>query len=313
MPFAQVVVGPPGSGKTTYCAGVRDFLNGIERDTIIVNLDPANDHTTDHSFDIDINDLISIGPVMKNFNLGPNGGLMYCIEYLEKNIDWLQKKLLEHPKDYIIFDCPGQVELYTHHKSMRNILKILEKDGFRITCVHLIDSYYCTNPHNYISAVTLCLSVMLQLELPHVNVLSKIDKITSYGKLDLNLDFYTECQDLNVLQHVLEKGHATAKHKNLTAAICDVIEDFGLVSFATLDIQDKTSVLTLMYTIDKANGYSYSGLPSANTISNSISLKEIDSDYYRVGAIQEKYVDMFDLEDGEENANQTSNNHMDVI
>jgi len=63
-----------------------------------------------------------------------------------------------------------------------------------------------------------------------------------------------------------------------------------------------------MFTIDKANGYSYSGLPSASTISNSISLKEIDSDYYRVGVIQEKYVDMFDLDD--ENSNQPSN--MDV-
>jgi predicted PilT family ATPase len=29
--FGQVVVGPPGSGKSTYCSGVRQFLNGIER------------------------------------------------------------------------------------------------------------------------------------------------------------------------------------------------------------------------------------------------------------------------------------------
>lgn len=88
---------------------------------------------------------------MQQFNLGPNGGLMYCMEYLEKNIDWLQNKLQDHqrisiflffyfllivsyffPEDYILFDCPGQVELYTHHKSMRNILKILEKDGYRV-------------------------------------------------------------------------------------------------------------------------------------------------------------------------------------
>jgi len=189
--------------------------------------------------------------------------------------------------------------LYTHHNSMRKIFKLLEKDGYRITCVHLIDSYYCTSASNYISAVSLSLSTMLQLELPHVNVLSKIDKISAFGKLDLNLDFYMECQDLSVLQHYLEKGHVTNKYKKLTAAICDVVEDFGLVSFTTLDIQDKSSLLKLMYLVDKANGYSLSGLPTAATISDSLTLREVDSDYFRIGEIQEKYVidDFNDFDD----------------
>lgn len=33
---------------------------------------------------------------------------------------------------------------------------------------------------------------MLHLELPHINLLSKIDLIEQYGKLRFNLDFYTE-------------------------------------------------------------------------------------------------------------------------
>jgi hypothetical protein len=49
-------------------------------------------------------------------------------------------------------------------------------------------------------------------------------------------------------------------------------------------------VLNLLFLIDKANGYSYSGLPSASTITNSVSIKEVDLDYFRIGSIQEKYV-----------------------
>jgi len=30
---------------------------------------------------------------MNEYELGPNGGLMYCIEFLEKNFDWLKEKL----------------------------------------------------------------------------------------------------------------------------------------------------------------------------------------------------------------------------
>ena len=33
---------------------------------------------------------------------------------------------------------------------------------------------------------------MLHLELPHVNVLSKVDLLAAYGRLDFGLDFYTE-------------------------------------------------------------------------------------------------------------------------
>ena len=41
---------------------------------------------------------------------------------------------------------------------------------------------------------------MLQLELPHVNVLSKIDLLKLYAPgMDFSLDYYTEVQDLGWL------------------------------------------------------------------------------------------------------------------
>ena len=43
MAFAQLVIGPPGSGKTTYCNAMKEFLDGAGRKTVIVNLDPANE------------------------------------------------------------------------------------------------------------------------------------------------------------------------------------------------------------------------------------------------------------------------------
>ncbi len=36
------------------------------------------------------------------------------------------------------------------------------------------------------------LSAMVQLEMPHVNILSKIDLLDSYGELPFQLDFFTE-------------------------------------------------------------------------------------------------------------------------
>lgn len=130
--FGQIVIGPPGSGKSTFCAGMSEFLTSLGRKVAVVNLDPANDSLS-YNCAVDISTLVTLNDVMENLKLGPNGGLIYCIEYLEKNLDWLEKKLKELKGYYFLFDCPGQVELYTHHTSVRNVVRQLENWDFRVS------------------------------------------------------------------------------------------------------------------------------------------------------------------------------------
>jgi GTPase SAR1 family protein len=54
------------------------------------------------------------------------------MEYLEKNIDWFETELKKLENKYLIFDFPGQVELYTHHNSVKNILQKLQKWDCRL-------------------------------------------------------------------------------------------------------------------------------------------------------------------------------------
>lgn len=53
----------------------------------------------------------------------------------------------------------------------------------QLAAVHLCDAHYITDASKYISVLLLSLRAMLHLELPHVNVLSKIDLISQYGDL----------------------------------------------------------------------------------------------------------------------------------
>ena len=78
---------------------------------------------------------------MQEFGLGPNGGMLYCMEYLEANYDWLEDRLKELDKDdYVLFDLPGQVELSTIHPSVKNIIRRLTKSGFRVSpCMDPLD------------------------------------------------------------------------------------------------------------------------------------------------------------------------------
>eukprot|EP00243_Klebsormidium_subtile_P008903 TRINITY_DN4326_c0_g1_i1.p1 TRINITY_DN4326_c0_g1~~TRINITY_DN4326_c0_g1_i1.p1 ORF type:complete len:301 (+),score=74.91 TRINITY_DN4326_c0_g1_i1:72-974(+) len=292
MPFGQVVIGPPGSGKTTYCNGMQQFLSALGRKTAVINLDPANDFLP-YDCSVDIEELIKLDDVMTQYGLGPNGGLVYCMDYLEKNIDWLEKKLEPLANDhYLIFDLPGQVELFTLHPHVKNIIDTMtNKWNFRLTAVHLIDSHLCTDPGNYVSALLLSLSTMLHLALPHINVLSKIDLIQQYGPLAFNLDFYTEVQDLGYLAHHLNQDPRFRKYRKLTEGLCEVIQDYGMVSFATLDINDKESVYEVVKLVDKSNGYVFAGIEGDVTELSKVAAGDTNWNYYKAAAVQEKYID----------------------
>lgn len=106
-------------------------MSAIGRKCSVVNLDPANDQTS-YPCAIDVRDLIKLEDIMEEDDLGPNGGVLYALEELEQNMDWLEKGLGELGEDYVLFDCPGQVELYTHHSSLRNIFFKLQKMGYRV-------------------------------------------------------------------------------------------------------------------------------------------------------------------------------------
>jgi hypothetical protein len=71
---------------------VQQFLSTIGRKCSVVNLDPANDHVS-YPCALDIRELIKLEDVMEEQGLGPNGAVIYAIEDLEENIDWLEQGL----------------------------------------------------------------------------------------------------------------------------------------------------------------------------------------------------------------------------
>jgi GPN-loop GTPase len=40
--YGQLVIGPPGSGKSTYCHRISEFYKQLNRKFSIVNLDPVS-------------------------------------------------------------------------------------------------------------------------------------------------------------------------------------------------------------------------------------------------------------------------------
>ena len=52
-----------------------------------------------------------------------------------------ETNLILSADDYVLFDCPGQVELFTHHSSLRKIFFQIEKLGYRVCSHHTLSLY----------------------------------------------------------------------------------------------------------------------------------------------------------------------------
>ncbi|CAG8653378.1 14096_t:CDS:2, partial [Ambispora leptoticha] len=74
----QLVMGPAGSGKSTYCATMMTHCQTVGRSIHLMNLDPAAERF-EYKPSIDIRDLITLEDVMEELHFGPNGGLIYCL------------------------------------------------------------------------------------------------------------------------------------------------------------------------------------------------------------------------------------------
>merc|ERR1712071_563893 len=114
--------------------------------------------------------------------------------------------------------------------------------GFRLCCVQLVDSHYCSDAGKFISVLLTSLTSMLQIELPQVNVLSKIDLVEQHGKLQFGLDFYTDVLDLEYLLGALNADPFMKKYRKFSAAITDVIENYSLVSFIALSVTNMETI-----------------------------------------------------------------------
>lgn len=260
----------------------------------MINLDPAAEHFR-YQVSLDIRDLISVDDVMDELQLGPNGSLVYCMEYLLENMDWLQDNLEEYDEDeYLIIDCPGQIELYTHIPVMNKIIDQLRTWGYgeSMVSVFVVDATFITDAAKFISGSLLALSAMISMQLPHVNVLSKCDLVEE-ASVDRMLEMESALQLWDVLGnhgnssvgsaalHPLQDGgdlitttasaistsssggsntQNTAlarEHRwnRLTESICSLLDDFSMVGFIPLNINDEDSIAHVLATVDHAIQY----------------------------------------------------------
>lgn len=211
---------------------------------------------------------------MEEMGLGPNGGLIYCFEFLMENLDFLSDALDSLTEEYlIIFDMPGQIELYTHIPILPSLVKFLSRPGsldIRLCAAYLLEATFIVDRAKFFSGTLSAMSAMILMEMPHINILSKMDLIKGQvRKKDLK-KFITPDTTLieedpevvarrkageNVEEEVADPQDTGAmmrgaSFRRLNTAVASLIENFSMVSYLKLDASDEDSVAAILSYID---------------------------------------------------------------
>ena len=174
-----------------------------------------------------------------------SSALFYCMEHLEDSLDdWLGDELASFTDDdYILFDCPGQVELYSHVPAFRTLADWLATHNVRVAAVYCLDVQFVGEPGKFVAGCLAALAAMVQLELPHINVLTKVDLLDRPAKRALRRHLVPDGAALaEDLVGASARAPTTAPgarlrrtYAALSAAVAQLLDDWAMLSFVPLD------------------------------------------------------------------------------
>ncbi|KAL8736152.1 MAG: hypothetical protein Q9166_000307 [cf. Caloplaca sp. 2 TL-2023] len=183
-PVAIVCVGMAGSGKTTFMQRINSHLHTKRNPPYVINLDPAV-HNVPFDSNIDIRDSLNYKEVMKEYNLGPNGGILTSLNIFATKIDQvmgiLEKRTTPNPETpnarpikNIIVDTPGQIEVFVWSASGSILLDSLAST-FPTVIAYIIDTPRTSSTSTFMSNMLYACSILYKTKLPMILVFNKTD------------------------------------------------------------------------------------------------------------------------------------------
>ncbi|KAK8720315.1 hypothetical protein OTU49_013418, partial [Cherax quadricarinatus] len=117
----------------------------------------------------------------------------------------------------------------------------------------VLDLVYMVDTTKFLSWSIAALATMVQLEVPHTNVLTKMDLLNKAAQQHLEMFLVPEVRQLLHSQHATSKFNK--KHHKLTRALGRVLDEYSLVHYVPLSIKKEDSLMDVLIQTDFALQY----------------------------------------------------------
>ncbi|URD83456.1 hypothetical protein MUK42_18697 [Musa troglodytarum] len=155
----------------------------------VLNLDPAV-MTLPFAANIDIRDTVHYKEVMKEYNLGPNGGILTSLNLFATKTDEVISAIERWADqlDYVLVDTPGQIEIFTWSASGAIITEAFSST-FPTIIAYVVDTPRAANPVTFMSNMLYACSILYKTRLPLVLTFNKVDVTRHEFALEWMQDF----------------------------------------------------------------------------------------------------------------------------
>ncbi len=218
--FFAFLVGTAGSGKSHLTAALEKWLVAADLSVTVVNLDPGVEDPP-YTSDVDIREYVDYGEIMKKLGLGPNGALVASLDLALGHIEQIREEVLETGRDYVLVDCPGQMELFAYRNSGPLMVSGLRGTDNALS-LYLVDSNIARTPAGYLSSLLLGVSINIRFGLAQLNVLSKPDILMERERESI----LTWSSDPYTLQEALEAS-SEGLVREYSRSILIMLEELG--------------------------------------------------------------------------------------
>lgn len=172
-PISPFVVGTAGSGKSTLVSAFSEWLATISGDPVVVNLDPGAD-ALPYVPNVDIRSWIKIDDIMREHSLGPNGAQVLAADMVALNIAEVRREVDAQGGDVVLYDTPGQIELFAFRAASEQILHSLSEEP---VVTYLFDPVISSTAKGFTTLLMLASTVHFRFRVPYLPVLTKVDML----------------------------------------------------------------------------------------------------------------------------------------